>query len=59
VGRYDSLRDGLGTTTDRYTLGGVYYVTTALLLEGDYEFINSSDPTQPSGQLLLQISYGF
>jgi hypothetical protein len=59
VGRYDSLRDGLGTTTDRYTVGCVYYVTTALLLEGDYEFINSSDPTQPTGQFLLQISYGF
>jgi hypothetical protein len=59
LGRYDALRDGLGTTTDRYTVGCVYYVTTALLLEGDYEFINSSDPTQPSTQLILQISYGF
>jgi hypothetical protein len=59
LGRYDSLHDGLGTTTDRYTVGCVYYVTTALLLEGDYEFINSSDPTQPSNQLVLQISYGF
>jgi len=59
VGRYDALRDGLGNTTDQYTIGGVYYVTTALLLEADYEFINSSDPTQPSNQLILQISYGF
>ena len=59
IGRYDSLHDGLTTTTDRYTVGAVYYVTTALLLEGDYEFINSTDPTQPSNQLLLQISYGF
>jgi hypothetical protein len=59
LGRYDSLHDGLGTATDRYTVGCVYYVTTALLLEGDYEFINSSDPTQPSTQLVLQISYGF
>jgi hypothetical protein len=59
LGRYDALRDGLGTTTDRYTVGCVYYVTTELLLEGDYEFINSSDPTQPSTQLILQISYGF
>jgi hypothetical protein len=59
VGRYDSLRDGLGTTTDRYTVGAVYYVTSALLLESDYEFINSSDPTQPSSALILQISYGF
>ena len=59
LGRYDSLHDGLGNNTDRYTLGCVYYVTSALLLEGDYEFINSSDPTQPSNQLMLQISYGF
>ena len=59
VGRYDSLHDGLGNTTERYTVGGIYYVTSALLLEGDYEFINSTDPTQPSNQLILQISYGF
>ena len=59
VGRYDSLHDGLGTTTDRYSIGGVYYVTSALLLEGYYDFINSTDPTQPSNQLILQISYGF
>ena len=59
MGRFDSLHDGLANTTDRYTLGCVYYVTSALLLEGDYEFLNSSDPTQPSNQLILQISYGF
>ena len=59
VGRYDSLHDGLGTTTDRYTLGYIYYLTSALLFEGDYEFINSSDPAQPATQLILQISYGF
>lgn len=59
VGRYDSLHDGLANTTDRYTLGCVYYVTSTLLLEGDYEFLNSSDPTQPSNQLILQVSYGF
>ena len=59
VGRYDSLHDGLGNTTDRYTVGYIYYLTTALLFEGDYEFLHSSDPTQPSNQLILQISYGF
>jgi hypothetical protein len=59
VGRYDSLVDGLGTSTRRYTLGYIYYLTSALLFEGDYEFINSNDPTQPSTQLILQISYGF
>ena len=59
VGRYDSVRDGLGMTTRRTTLGYIYYLTSALLFEGDYEFINSTDPAQPATQLLLQISYGF
>jgi hypothetical protein len=59
VGRYDTLRDGMGTTTDRYTAGMIYYITTALLFEGDYEVIRSSDHTQPRNQLLLQLSYGF
>jgi hypothetical protein len=59
VGRYDTLRDGMGTTTDRYTAGYIYYLTTALLFEGDYEIIRSSDPTQPRNQLLFQLSYGF
>ncbi len=59
LGRYDSLRDGMGMTTRRTSVGCVYYLTGALLLEGDYEFINSTDPTQPATQFILQISYGF
>jgi hypothetical protein len=59
VGRYDSLRDGMGTTTDRATAGFIYYLTSALLFEGDYELIHSSDPAQPASQLILQMSYGF
>ena len=59
VGRYDSMRDGLGMTTRRTTVGYIYYLTSALLFEGDYEFLNSTDPTQPTTQLILQISYGF
>jgi len=59
VARYDTLRDGMGTTTDRYTAGCIYYLTTALLFEGDYEVIRSSDSTQPRNQILLQMSYGF
>ena len=59
VGRYDSVIDGLGNSTRRYTAGYIYYLTSALLFEGDYEFINSSDPTQPTTQLILQMSYGF
>ena len=58
VGRYDYLHDGLGTTTRRYTAGCVYYITGALLFEGDYEFLHSTDPSQV-GQLILQLSYGF
>jgi hypothetical protein len=59
VGRYDSLVDGINPTSRRYTVGYVYYFTSTLLFEGDYEFINTADPTQPSTQLILQISYGF
>ena len=59
VGRYDSVIDGLGNSSRRYSLGYVYYITTALLFEGDYEFLNSNDPTQPATQLILQMSYGF
>ena len=58
VGRYDSLHDGLGTRTQRYTAGYIYYITNTLLFEGDYEFLHSTDPTQVN-QLILQLSYGF
>jgi hypothetical protein len=58
VGRYDSLHDGLGTRTRRISVGGVYYVTNTLLFEGDYEFVHS-DPSPQTGQLILQLSYGF
>ena len=59
VGRYDSVIDGLGTSTRRSTLGFIYYLTGTLLFEGDYEFISNSDPTLPTTQLILQLSYGF
>lgn len=58
VGRYDSVHDGLGTSTQRYTTGLIYYITNTLLLEGDYEFLHSTDPSQ-ANQLILQLSYGF
>jgi hypothetical protein len=58
LGRFDSLHDGMGTSTQRYTAGFVYYFTNTLLFEGDYEFLHSNDPTQV-GQLILQLSYGF
>ena len=58
VGRYDSLHDGLGTTTERYTAGYVYYFTSTLLFEGDYEFFHSTDSSQVN-QLIFQLSLGF
>jgi len=58
VNRYDSIHDGLGTQTRRYTLGFIYYLSNTLLFEGDYEFLHSNDPTQKN-QLIFQLSYGF
>jgi hypothetical protein len=58
VGRYDRYEDGLGIKTRRYSVGYVYYLTNTLLFEGDYEFLNSNDPTVHN-QLILQLSYGF
>ena len=65
VGRYDNLANGYDSGSGifygarRYSIGTIYYLTSALLLEGDYEFINSRDASLPSTQLILQISYGF
>ena len=60
VGRYDTVNDGLGTRTNRGTVGGVYYVTNTLWLEGDYEWTSNHGPNpQPDDTLLFQISYGF
>ncbi len=58
MGRYDSLHDGFGNKTQRYTAGFIYYITNTLLFEGDYEFLHSNDPSQVD-QLILQLSYGF
>jgi hypothetical protein len=66
VGRYDSVRNGYDSDNDvffntkRYTVGFVYYITNTLLFEGDYEFLNSTDPAQnDADQLILQLSLGF
>jgi phosphate-selective porin len=65
VGRYDSVRNGYDSVsnsfhlnTQRYTIGGIYYFTSTLLFEADYEFLDSNDPSQVN-QLILQLSYGF
>jgi hypothetical protein len=60
VGRYDTVDDGLGSRTNRGTVGGVYYVTNTLWLEADYEFTDNHGPNPlPDDSLLFQISYGF
>lgn len=60
VGRYDRVDDGLGSRTSRGTVGGVYYVTNTLWLEGDYEFTTNHGPIRlPDDSLLFQVSYGF
>jgi hypothetical protein len=59
MGRYDFEHNGLGTATQRYTMGYVYYINSTFLFEGDYEILNSTDSTQPHSQLIFQLSYGF
>jgi hypothetical protein len=60
VGRYDAKRNATqGISTDRYTLGYVYYFSNTLLFEGDYEFHSSNDPAENHNLWVFQISYGF
>jgi hypothetical protein len=59
VARYDTLKNGLGIKTDRYTLGYVYYFSNTLLFQGDYEFINSNDPAANHNLFLFQLACGF
>jgi gas vesicle protein len=59
VGRYDKQNDGQRNSTQRYTVGYVYYLTNTLLFEGDYEWLHNTDSTLPVNQLILQLSYGF
>lgn len=59
VGRFDTVRDGLGTHVTRWTAGYVYYFSNTFLFEGDYEFVNSNDPAQNRDAFILQLSLGF
>jgi hypothetical protein len=59
IGRYDTVKDGIGTTINRYTTGYVYYLSNTLLFEGDYEFVHSNDPAQAMNRYVFQLSYGF
>jgi hypothetical protein len=59
MGRYDESNDALGTKTDRYTLGYVYYFSNTFLFEGDYEWIHSTNPEDDHNRFIFQLSYGF
>ena len=60
VSRFDWVDDGLGTRTQRETVGYVYYLTNTLLLEGDYEWVHSRGPiAAPSNKYVFQLSLGF
>ncbi len=66
VERYDFANNALGSSTDRFTTGIVYYLSNTLLLEGDYEWYRNSSsgpdavsPGLPASQFIVQLSYGF
>jgi hypothetical protein len=62
LGRYDTANDAMGSTTDRYTAGLLYYLTNTLWLEGDYEWLKKQGLNSfglPSSQFIVQLSYGF
>lgn len=59
VARYDSAHDGQGIRTRRTSVGYIYYITNALLFEGDYEFIRSNQPGGQGNTLIFQLGYGF
>jgi len=62
VERYDYANNAMGSTTDRFTTGAIYYITNTLLLEGDYEwFMNHGLNANgyPVSQFIVQLSYGF
>jgi len=59
VARYDRVDDGLGTKTERTTVGYVYYITNTLQFMGDYEFLHSNDAAQEHNMFMFQLAYGF
>lgn len=59
VGRYDASRDDVSIKSDRFTAGYVYYLTNTLLFEGDYEWLESTDPGADHNRFVFQVSYGF
>lgn len=60
VARYDTVNDGLGTKTQRFTGGYIYHFSNTLMLENDYEALNNEGPNPlPNSAYIFQLSYGF
>ena len=62
VERYDTANNAMGSTTDRFTTGVLYYITNTLWLEGDYEWFKNrglNSDGLPVSQFIVQLSYGF
>jgi cell division protein FtsB len=60
VSRFDTVNDGLGTKTDRFTAGYIYHFSNTLMFENDYEWLNNSGPNPlPNSAYVFQLSYGF
>lgn len=60
VARYDTVNDGLGTKTQRFTGGYIYHFSNTLMLENDYEALSNQGPNPlPSSAYVFQLSYGF
>jgi len=67
VERYDSANNDMGSTSDRFSTGMIYYITNTLLLSGTYEWFKNrgdnnlfNDGTAlPVSQFIVQLSYGF
>ena len=60
VARYDTVNDGLGTKTQRFTGGYIYHFSNTLMLENDYEALSNQGPNPlPNSAYVFQLSYGF
>ena len=60
VARYDTVNDGLGTKTQRFTGGYIYHFSNTLMLENDYEALTNQGPNPlPNSAYIFQLSYGF
>jgi hypothetical protein len=67
VERYDYANNAMGSTSDRFSTGVIYYITNTLLLSGTYEWFRNRGNNDlfgdgsmlPVSQFIVQLSYGF